>query len=67
MVDAYAVLAAATPPNSARVHAFIVVNSEQGDAIAKSRAEAFRDANFPTSVVNKVQLESYAGPIVLIP
>jgi len=65
MPDCYVVLYAATPPDSSKVAALFVVGAEQGDATAKSRAEAFRDAHFPTSVVNKGTVTQYNGPIII--
>ena len=65
MASAFVVLEVATPPNSAKVVALFVVGSTQDSNTTKSRAEAFRDSHYPTSVVNPCTVESYNGPIVI--
>jgi hypothetical protein len=65
MVQAFAVLYAATPPDSAKVAALFVVGAMQDAAGAEARANAFRDAHFPTSVVQPCTLDAYNTNVVI--
>jgi len=63
----YIVLEAATPPDPTQGVAIFLTGSTQGDPTAKSRAEAFRDAHYPTSVVQPCTVDDVVTAVVLNP
>jgi hypothetical protein len=65
MRSAFVVLAAGTPPDSAKPQAIFVVSAEQGESAAQTRAQTYRDAHFPTSVVQPATVESYSTGVVI--
>ena len=67
MAQAYVVLYADTPVDPVKVAALFVVGVEQNASTALSRANAFRDANFPTSVVQAATVNEYSTDVVINP
>lgn len=65
MATGYVVLAAATPPDSAKPVAIFIVGSTQDDNSTKQRAESWRDLVYPTSVVQPCNLDKYNTSIVI--
>jgi len=63
----FIVLEAVTPPDPTQAVAIFLVGSTQGSPTAQSRAEAFRDEHYPTSVVQPCTIDDVVTSVVLNP